>query len=73
MPKKLKVMALGGAGEMGSRAVEDMAECPDVASITIAAALVGSLFFLPAALNLLKPWKVEKFVKPAVPENNPTP
>jgi len=30
-----------------------------LASITIAAALVGSLLFLPAALNLIQPWKVE--------------
>jgi len=29
-----------------------------LASITIAAALVGSILFLPAALNLLKPWRL---------------
>ena len=29
-----------------------------LASLTIAMALVGSLVFLPAALNLIKPWKV---------------
>jgi predicted RND superfamily exporter protein len=29
-----------------------------LASITLAAALVGSLVFLPCALNVLKPWRV---------------
>jgi len=29
-----------------------------LASMTLAAALVGALFFLPAALNLFRPWKV---------------
>jgi saccharopine dehydrogenase-like NADP-dependent oxidoreductase len=36
MTKKLKVIVLGGAGEMGSRAVEDLADAQDVSSITIA-------------------------------------
>jgi hydrophobe/amphiphile efflux-3 (HAE3) family protein len=40
-----------------------------LASITIAAALLGSLLFLPAALNLLKPWKVE--AGPGSPEGKP--
>jgi len=31
-----------------------------LASVTIAAALVGSLIFLPAALNTFKPWKLDK-------------
>jgi len=31
-----------------------------LSSLTIGAALVGSLIFLPASLNTFKPWKVEK-------------
>jgi saccharopine dehydrogenase-like NADP-dependent oxidoreductase len=36
MPEKLKAIILGGAGEMGSRTVEDMAEAEDVGIITVA-------------------------------------
>jgi predicted RND superfamily exporter protein len=31
-----------------------------LSSIALAASLLGSLFFLPAALNTVKPWKLEK-------------
>jgi predicted RND superfamily exporter protein len=31
-----------------------------LSSVALAAALLGSLIFLPAALNALKPWKLEE-------------
>jgi predicted RND superfamily exporter protein len=41
-----------------------------LASITIGAALVGSLLFLPVTLNLLKPWKAE--TQASFPDDPPT-
>jgi predicted RND superfamily exporter protein len=40
-----------------------------LASITIGAALLGSLLFLPVTLNMLKPWKAEIHVR--APEDRP--
>jgi len=40
-----------------------------LASITLGSALIGSLVFLPTAINLFKPWKLE--ARPAGEENQP--
>jgi len=41
-----------------------------LASITIGAALIGSLLFLPVTLNMLRPWKVEIRVPPQEDRSN---
>jgi len=47
----MKILVLGGAGDMGSRAVEALAQAPDVEQITIADKEIGSARALAERLN----------------------